>query len=166
MTSNGPESDSASAQGRSADARLDAAPVLGPNQAEELTDKLIDKREKLQYFIITASTAVIVFSFNDFNKAQGTLRHGPLNLIMGGWIVLLLASAFSLYALRARQWVYGRAIDEIRGTDPLKEEDKTRIGKVQTRIRWAGNLMSACFVGGVTLLAFAYVFALRSVERG
>ena len=129
-----------------------------PGLAEEMADRLIEKREKLQYFLVTAATAVIVFTFNDFNDPQGILQEGSVRLTLAGWLVLLLSSALALYGLRARHWVYSRAIADMRSEDPLPLEQK-RAG-VQTRIIWASHLMWAFFIIGTGLMAFSYSLAL------
>jgi hypothetical protein len=81
---------------------LSAGQNVDPLRIDELTDRLIEKREKLQYFIITAATAVTVFTFNDFNKPLGLLRSGPAWLPLLGWLLLTTSSGLSLYVLRKR----------------------------------------------------------------
>jgi hypothetical protein len=133
-----------------------------PETAEGLTEKLIEKREKLEYFMVTAATAVIVFTLNDFNKMDGVLRSANRTLLLAGWACLLAAAGFALFAIRSRHSVYSLAIDVIRAGTPLEpDKDAKRVAK-QKWIGRALNGMAVLFVAGVAVLALAYVFALDS----
>lgn len=131
-----------------------------PGLAEEMADKLIDKREKLEYFIVTASTAIIVFTFNDFNNPNGLLQRGSGSMTLAGWLVLLLASALALYGLRARHWVYSQAIADMRLSHSLPPVRMKKVRRAQTRIIWASHLMWGAFVLGTAMLARSYSLAL------
>jgi hypothetical protein len=131
---------------------------------EELSDKLIEKREKLEYFIITASTAVIVFSFNDFNKADGVLQGGALWLTMLAWSLLLLAPGFALLAIRRRHGQYAISQEWLRQnrSAPRDDAERSRIERGKLGVKVGDQLMGAFFIGGMAVLALSYSFALLS----
>jgi hypothetical protein len=129
---------------------------------DELTDKLIEKREKLEYFIITAAIAVIVFTFKDFNDQHGLLHLVDPWVPAAGWIVLLAASGCALFALRRRHslisinqdWRYENR------TSAKDEREAWRI-KWNTRLNRASDLlMGILFVSGMSLVGAAYTAAL------
>ncbi len=78
--------------------------------SSELGDKLIEKREKLSYFMVTASVGVIVFTFNNLNKPDSVLRvrPGTRGFMIWGSISLLLAALASLYGIYERHGQYAR----------------------------------------------------------
>jgi len=131
---------------------------------EELSDKLIEKREKLEYFLISASTAVLVFSFNDFNKNEGLLQAGPLWLTMVSWSLLLLSPGFGLLAIRRRHGQYAISQEWLREnrTKPRDAKEKSKIERGKLSIRAGDLLMSVCFVAGIGVLALSYSLALLS----
>jgi hypothetical protein len=131
---------------------------------EELGDKLVEKREKLEYFITGASTAVIVFSFNDFNNADGVLQSGPLCLTMIAWFLLLMAPAFALLAIRRRHDQYAISQEWLRQNRSVPQNDaekgKIKRGRLVTQL--GDRLMVAFFISGMAVLAVSYSVALRS----
>ncbi len=129
---------------------------------DELTDKLIEKREKLNYFIVTAATAVIVFTFKDFNDRSGLLHSVTLWIPASGWVVLLISAGCALFALRRRHtlvsinqdWRYANRISPKDVTEARRIRVNTRLVKV------SDFLMGLLFVVGMGLLGIAYSSAL------
>lgn len=129
--------------------------------ADELAEKLIEKREKLQYFIITASVAIIAFTFSNLNPGTGLLRDGSASLAIAGWALLLLAAGCSLLLIRARHEVYRVFVDMRyeRRTVPT-EEERTRVVRLQRRMGAGEMLMMVFFFAGAGVLAAAHGVAL------
>lgn len=129
---------------------------------EELGDKLIEKREKLEYFLITASTAVIVFSFNDFNRKDGLLQGGHLWLTMIAWSLLLLSPAGGLLAIRRRHTQYALSQQWLREErhQAKDEKEKRKIERGTKLIQAGDSLMALSFLLGIAILALSYSYAL------
>jgi hypothetical protein len=71
-------------------------------QMEELAEKLAERREKLDYFYITAFTAILVFTFNNFNLPAGVLVKAPVWLVEVGWASLIVAALCPMHVISAR----------------------------------------------------------------
>jgi hypothetical protein len=124
----------------------------------QLADKLIEKRERLLYFIVTASTAVIAFTFNNLSSSAGILHAAPAWLPISGWALLLLAAGAALYLIRRRHKEYFRYIDELYGRRPSPSEiEVMAFRKLVARFEL---LMMSLFLVGVLLLVIAYAIAL------
>jgi hypothetical protein len=131
-------------------------------QLDDLTDRLIEKRERFQYFIVTASTAVLVFTFNNFNQPDGILRLGPRWLVIVGWFALLLAAAAALLQIALRHERYWRYIKtrEAGAVRPRDDEEQGWVDvtrKIIVGARWA---MAILFVAGVGCLTTAAAVAI------
>lgn len=124
----------------------------------EIEDRLVEKRERLNYFIITASTAVIAFTFNNLNSPEGILRQGSLLQPLTGWSLLFLASVAALYLIRRRHTEYARYLDELhKRTTPPSENVRARY---RDRIAIVEFFMIEFFLAGMALLIIAHAVAL------
>jgi hypothetical protein len=124
------------------------------NHADDLADKLLEKREKLQYFIVTASTASVVFSFNN---ASGLLRKSSVWLALAAWGALLLAAGLALFSIRERHKRYTIWVDTLyQGKSELSEEDRRKTNRSQRASGRAEPVILALFVTGITLLAISF----------
>jgi hypothetical protein len=127
-------------------------------QLADIEDKLVEKREKLAYFIITASAALIAFTFNNLNSPNDVLRKAPLCLLLVGWALLLLAAAVSLFIIRKRHTTYAEVIDEIRGRAKVPSE--TSVIGYRRSMRLLEAVTMALFFAGFVVLAVAHAIAL------
>ena len=140
-------------------------PIEAKLHIEDLADKLLDKKEKFAYFLITAMTFIIVFTFNDFNASSGVLRLAPLWLVGLGWGVLITSSLLPLYVIRVRQDAYALNLRILEsGRTQATPEEAARFEQIQGRSKAAERLGSSLFVAGVGLLASAYVVGLSSTR--
>ena len=126
--------------------------------SSELGDKLIEKREKLSYFMVTASIGVIVFTFNNLNKKDSILRirAGTRVFMIWGSVALLLAALAALYSIYERHRQYARWLTVQDHGDPE--------GKISRRMDRADIALSAAAIGlptafltGMSLLLVAYM---------
>jgi len=137
---------------------------IAPNQRaaiDALTDKLIDKTEKLNYFIVTAGTAVLVFTFRDFNSASGLLRLAPIWLVAAGWGALLVSALSSLGTVRQGHLLY-RLYIRIRnqGRQTTNPGEACRVQRIYAYMRLGEFMMIAAFLVGISGLVTAYITAL------
>jgi hypothetical protein len=96
----------------------------GQQRRDDLADLLIEKRERLGYFIVTGSTAILAFtvaSLKDSIEGLGAITR--IALIVGG-LLLLAAAGLALFAIRQRHRVYADYLDEIQGITPKMPEAK------------------------------------------
>jgi hypothetical protein len=128
---------------------------LTPLEIEERTDKIADRREKLDYFYISASVAILVFTFNNFNAKNGILQQAPLWLVEAGWGALILAAICPLYVMRLRLDRFAMRMDELSGL-PVKDRDRARIKRLRARRTWAERVMTFLFLIGIAVLALTY----------
>jgi hypothetical protein len=128
---------------------------------EELADKLLDKKEKFAYFLITAMTFIIAFTFNDFNAKGGVLKHAPLWLTGTGWGALISSSLLPLYVIRARHHTYTLNLRILEsGRTRANPDEAAEFRRVAARAQLAELAGTALFVAGVAVLASAYVVGL------
>jgi hypothetical protein len=128
---------------------------------EDLIDKFLSKREQFYYFLITAATAVVTFSFGHFNAPEGILRHSPLWLLGLGWGSLIVCAGSSLLGIRERLNRYGKYV-EVRKAGrftPTQDEDRA-LRESEIRLRVAGIVSITAFVIGMFFLIAAYSVAL------
>jgi hypothetical protein len=52
----------------------------GSDRADELADRLVERRERLAYFLITSSTAIIAFTVTQLGQQDGPLRNALVSL--------------------------------------------------------------------------------------
>jgi hypothetical protein len=128
---------------------------------DDLTHRLFELREKLNYFLITASTAVVVFTFNNLNSAQGTLGRASHILIAIGFGGMIGASGASLIVLYLRHSQYRRYL-QIRydGRVTPNEEELRQVRKAETLMLFWTGALAASFVVGMGFLSAAYVQGL------
>jgi hypothetical protein len=143
---------------------------LPPEQrlhVEDLADKLLDKKERLAYFLITAMAFIVAFTFNDFNASEGVVRGAPLWLPGAGWGVLIASSLLPLDVIRMRHLLYTLNLRILEsGRQRANAEEAKRFERVGRRIERAERLGGYVFVAGVGLIASAYVLGLwRSRPR-
>jgi hypothetical protein len=130
--------------------------------ADDLTDRLLDKKEKLHYFLVTASAAVIVFTFNDLNAPKGRLQEAR-SLVVVGWVFLLVAMFASLLLIFLRQRQYDRFIQKLyEGVSPqLDHEIKLGLKRVIVAEVAALSLLPA----GMATLAIGYFQAVTAATK-
>jgi TRAP-type C4-dicarboxylate transport system permease small subunit len=128
----------------------------------DIEDKLVEKREKLAYFIITASAALTAFTFNNLNSPDDVLRKAPLWVLLVGWALLLLAAAVSLLIIRKRHTTYAEVIEESRGQAERPSEESV-IAYRRSMRRFEAVTM-ALFFAGFVVLAVAHVIALTRTD--
>lgn len=132
---------------------------LSQVEIEERAENLADRREKLDYFYISAAVAILVFTFNDFNNAKGALQQAPLWLVETGWGALIIAALCPLYVIGARFARFAMNLDEIAG----KPVDRTRFKALRRRGEWVRRVMAALFLVGVGSLAVGYGIGLSEL---
>jgi hypothetical protein len=129
-----------------------------------LTDRLTDRRERFQYFIVTAATAVIVFSFNNANSATGVLHNAPGWMPFLAWVALAVSAGLALFGVWTRHDLYASYLDErYEGRKNLAELPSARQDRVRNlrrRIRVLQAVVASLFVASVVLLALAYAVGL------
>jgi hypothetical protein len=136
----------------------------GSGVRDDLADRLIEKREKFQYFIITGATAVIVFTFNNFNEPNGVLRLGPHPLTIVGWILLLLAAAAALGLFPLRHARYAGFLDLLEAGqrkptgELLLKEQRSR-----SLVRFVEGVMGLAFVAGIGAITIAAAIGVSRV---
>jgi hypothetical protein len=129
-------------------------------ELEERAEKLAERREKLDYFYITAFTAILVFTFNDLNAKDGLLQRAPLWLVELGWGALIGAALCPLYVIGARFKRFAMNLDEIAG----KPVDKGRFKALRGRGDLVHIAMTLLFLIGVVSLAVSYGLGLSSAH--
>jgi hypothetical protein len=141
---------------------------LDPGELESLdalTDRLTDRREKFQYFIVTAATAVIVFTFSNANSATGVLHAAPWWMPFFAWVFLAGSAGLALFGVWTRHDLYASYLDErYEGRKNLAElpsARQDRVRSLQRRIRVLQAVVASLFVAGVVLLALAYATGLE-----
>src|SRR5947208_77768 len=85
------------------------------NRADELADRLIERRERLAYFLITSSTAIIAFTVTQLGQTDGPLRGASIPWLAVGWAGLLLSAGASLLLIWYRHESYSLYLDELYG---------------------------------------------------
>lgn len=130
--------------------------------SSELRDKLIDKREKFGYFLVTASVGVIVFVFKDLNNKDGVLRQDFDQIrdrVLWGCGMLLTAAILALYLIYERHRQYYRWL--------ASQDHPERAEAMNKKMDWVDRVMSVAslllpvaFMAGMILLVVAYARAL------
>lgn len=136
-----------------------------------LGDKLIDKRERLGYWTVTACTAVVVFTLNNLNHPQGLLRQsGEPVLIAYGCLFLIYAAGGSLYLIWERHRQYSRYLQMEDALLENRAEDVARLDsaltKYQGRMSDVQLLVWMIFSLGMLTLVFAYTLSLQGLSDG
>jgi hypothetical protein len=138
-----------------------SAGSLTEAQIEELTDKLAERREKLDYFYITAFTAILVFTFNNFNSPSGVLVKAPVWVVEVGWASLIVAALCPLYVIGIRFRRFAMNMDRQVG----KPFDKDLFKLLRRRAQFVYRAMTVFFVVGVGALCAAYALGLNQIKR-
>jgi hypothetical protein len=124
--------------------------LIDPAKADELADKLIERRERLAYFLITGSTAIIAFTVTQLNRSNGPLRTASIPWLTVGWLGLLLSAGSSLMLIWRRHQAYALYLDSLYG---VQTEDKERT-KAQDRVnRWQMAGLAFFFLGSLVEVA-------------
>jgi hypothetical protein len=89
---------------------------------DDLADRLIDKREKLQYFVVTGSTAILAFTIATLRDAVDSIGACTRVALVTGGMLLLAAAGIALYAIFKRHRVYAEYLDERLGRAPKTPE--------------------------------------------
>jgi hypothetical protein len=129
---------------------------LTPVEIEERAERLAERREKLDYFYISAFVAILVFTFNDFNSTNGALQMAPLWLVEMGWGSLIVAALCPLYVMGVRFERFAMNLDEIAG----KKIDRSKFRALRHRGELVRRAMALFFFAGVVSLAIAYGLGL------
>lgn len=129
--------------------------------ADELAERLIERREKLNYFLATASIAVIAFSLKTALDSRRIFSGAGKVFVAWGCLLLLISAAGSLRVIRFRHsqaWTYiDRALyqDNRAGADQEMEQR-------QEGMRVTARAMSYLFILGMAGVAIGYVWAIAS----
>jgi len=126
--------------------------------SSELGDKLIERREKFNYFIVTAAVSVVVFTFNNLNK-DSTLFKGRSDLrgfLVWGCIGLLGAALLALYSIYERHRQYARWLSIQDHGDP-KGRIASRMDRADVSLTVASAGIPTAFLAGMSLLLVAYL---------
>ena len=126
---------------------------------EERIENLAERREKLDYFYISAFTAILVFTFNNFNSRTGILAHAPVWLVEVGWGALIVGTLCPLYVIGARFKRFAINLDRIAG----KNVDGKLFMALRKRGEFVHRAMTLLFVLGVGALCTAYALGLRRI---
>ena len=156
-----PKGDSADLRGDTAGNARNSYTSLTEAEIEELTDNLVERREKLDYFYITAFTAILVFTFNNFNSRSGILVKAPVWLVEVGWGALIVAALCPLYVIGVRFKRFAMNLDRKVG----KPFDKVLFKRLRRRGERAQYAMTLFFVTGVAALCFSYALGLSKIKR-
>jgi hypothetical protein len=128
----------------------DTPPRDKTTTADELADRLLERRERLAYFLITGGTAIIAFTVTQLNQTNGALREGPVIWLAIGWLGLLLSAGCSLMLIWKRHRSYALYIDSLYGRDLTEQErDKAR----QSVEWWQKAALTTFFLGSVIEVA-------------
>ena len=128
--------------------------------SSDLADRLIDKREKLAYFVVTASVAVTVFTLNNMNDANGIVRGQGLGpWLLSGCILLLVSAGLSLSTVLVRHDQYSRWLTIKDTGDPEGAIDRA-MTHWENYIRRVRVLMVGTFVIGMGLIVGTFSAAL------
>lgn len=133
---------------------------LTPAEIEERAERLAERREKLDYFYISAFTAILVFTFNNFNSRSGILTKAPVWLVEVGWGSLIAAALCPLYVINIRFKRFAMNLDAIVG----KEIDHRLFMALRSRGEFVHRAMAFLFVFGVGALCVAYALGLRNIR--
>jgi hypothetical protein len=126
---------------------------------EDLADRLIEKRERLAYFIVTGSAAIIAFSVSNLRPAITALDCWPKASFVIGALLLGLAATIGLYLIYKRHRVYADYLDELAGA-PTMEAGRQRA--IRTEFGRLQALMLGFFYLGVVLMGVVNSGALFS----
>jgi lysylphosphatidylglycerol synthetase-like protein (DUF2156 family) len=122
-----------------------------PVNVDDLADRLIEKRERLHYFIVTASAAVIAFSLGALQPPRPPLTDASKTTAMFAGAALLLAAGTALGGIFYRHRVYANYLDVISGLrQPLSAKKQKRIRKA---FAWIEGVMIGLFFAGFAVLA-------------
>lgn len=130
-------------------------------ELEQRAENLAERREKLDYFYISAFTAILVFTFNNFNSRSGILVKAPLWLVEVGWGSLIAAALCPLYVISVRFKAFAMNLDRITG----KTVDKKVLRGLRRRSEFIHHSMALFFVVGVGSLCAAYALGLSQIKR-
>jgi hypothetical protein len=105
-------------------------PQAPSNRADELTDKLVERRERLAYFLITSATAIIAFTVTQLGQTDGPLRGASIPWLAAGWAGLLLSAGASLLLIWYRHESYSLYLDELYGHPISKDKLDSSVKRV------------------------------------
>ncbi len=105
--------------------------------ADELADKLFERRERLAYFLITGSTAIIAFTVTQLNQKNGPLRSASIPWLAVGWAGLLLSAGSSLMLIWRRHQAYALYLDSLYGI-PIDDSKRKKARDQVSRWQRAG----------------------------
>lgn len=129
--------------------------------ADQLTQALNERREKLNYFVVTASIAVIAFTLNTALDNRTLFPAWRLFLVAAGCVVLLGVAGASLWTVRTRhgqEWKYINLAAYGGDVAAANKEMDSTLNRMKQAAFWT----YFAFVGGIGLLAAAYIWAIAS----
>jgi hypothetical protein len=126
--------------------------VSGGSRADidDLADRLIEKRERLHYFIVTASAAVLLFSLGLLKQPHHRVGGCAKVATVFGGILLLLAAGTALGGILYRHRIYSQYLDELQG---LRQSTEAADQKTRRRFLWIEGSMILLFFSGFVILA-------------
>jgi hypothetical protein len=120
--------------------------------ADELADRLIERRERLAYFLVTGATAIIAFTVTQLNPSRGLLASAPILVLSTGWLVLLFSAGASLMLIWSRHEAYRLYLDMLYGRSVESKRTEKARGKVR---RWQAWALGLFFIGmAIEILAW------------
>jgi hypothetical protein len=128
---------------------------------DELADKLIERRERLAYFLITGGTTIIAFTVTQLNEKGGPLREASIPWLSIGWLVLLLSAGSSLMLIWKRHQSYALYIGWLYGREGVSPQERARARRGVDR--WQMAALAFFFAGSVIEIA-TWAFAVRSAS--
>lgn len=140
---------------------VEPAPPHESVAVDELADKLIERRERLAYFLITGGTTIIAFTVTQLNQEDGTLREAPILWLSIGWLGLLLSAGSSLMLIWKRHQSYASYVGSLYGEEPISPKERARVR--ESVDRWQTAALTFFFAGSAVEIA-AWTFAIWSAS--
>jgi hypothetical protein len=117
---------------------------------DDLADRLIEKRERLHYFIVTASAVVLLFSLGLLKQPHHRVGgYAKVATVFGG-ILLLLSAGAALGGILYRHRIYSQYLDELQG---LRQSTKAADQNARRRFLWIEGSTILLFFSGFVILA-------------
>lgn len=107
---------------------MGSEPSLDPEEirhADQLAEQLLERKDRLQYFIISASAAIFLFTFDDMNAPESILRLAPRLLVVLAWSCLVGAVAAAFIIIYVRHHRSGERLRLLYEGKPLEKPSQT-----------------------------------------
>lgn len=128
---------------------------------DELTERLNERREKLNYFIVTASIAIIAFTLKTALDARTVFVGWRLALVGSGSFLLLIAAGGSLWMVRLRHAQSWRYIDLAKYKEDVAAANRA-MEPVLEQMKSLAFWMHLVFIVGVLVIAAGYMLAIAA----